>query len=190
MSAMHGSASNLANMVKAPLHRLKEGAKRQLTTPYPSGSLLNGSESAIEEIPSTKQVRPRTSVNSPMNRTPMEPSRSHWPARRGAPLPNLTDDERTDNPDHHSRNAFLAIKGVMTNLPHLPNWYRKHDGDMSRPQSPTNRTAEVNAWAQIAEREKRLEVAHRGKRRPTMLAMTAEEHLAKYAAEEYSERSK
>jgi hypothetical protein len=180
---MHGSTTNLANMVMAPLHRLKEGAKRQLTTPYPSGSLMNGSESAIEESPSTKQVRPRTSANTPMNRTPIEPSRSHW-HRRGTP--NLTDDERTDGADYHGRGAFLAIKGVM----HLPHWNRKHDEvDVSRPQSPKSRTDEVVAWAQIAEREKRMGVAHH-RRQPTNLAVAAEDHLAKYAAEEYGERSR
>lgn len=183
---MHGSTTNLANIVKAPFHRFKE-AKRQFTTPYPSGSLLNGSESAIEESPSTKFVRPRTSANTPLTRTPVEMQRSHWPARRGTP--NLTDDERTDGPDHHGK-TYLAIKGVMTNLPHLPNWHRKHDGVEIGPQSAKSRTEEVEAWTEIADREKRMEVAHHGKRRATMLAVTAEEHLAQYAAEEYSERSR
>jgi len=185
MSAVHGSTTNLANMVKAPFHRLKE-AKRQLTTPYMSGSLLNGSESAIEESPSIKNVRPRTSANTPMTRTPIELQRSHWPARRGTP--NLTDDERTDGPDHHGR-TFLAIKGALNNIPHLSGWHRKHDEVDSGPQSAKSRTEEVEAWTEIADREKRMEIAHQI-RRPTMLGMTAEDHLAQYAAEEYGERSR
>jgi hypothetical protein len=183
MSAMTGSTTNLANMVRAPFHRIREGVRKQSTMPYPSGPQFNGSESAIEESPTARHVRPRTSGNTPIQRTPVEPVRSHNVLRRHTHDLH-TDDDRHDSNDLH-RTTGLFLKGRFPF-----HWHRRHGDGQTEPEEPKSRIDEVRDWSQILEREKRFEARLPGKRRPTMLGQEAEMQLARYAADEYSERSK
>jgi hypothetical protein len=180
---MTGSTTNLANMVRAPFHRIKEGVRKQTTMPYPSGPQFNGSESAIDESPIASRARPRTSGNTPAQRTPIDHAGSRNVLRRHThDLP--TDDDRHDNHDLH-RTTGLFLKGRFPF-----HWNRRHEDTTIERPDPKDTIEGVRDWSQILEREKRFEARLPGKRRPTLLVQEAEKQLARYAADEYVERSK
>ena len=179
---MHGSTTNLSNMVKAPYNKLKE-VRRHLTTPtpYPSGS-LHGSESAIEESPSAKNVRPRTSGNTPMNLAPVDQTR-HVASKRSFRISGhaLTDDEGPHGREH----AKVFVKGKL-------NFHRtrKHDEVDHPRQTASNRKREIEDLKSRLELENRFTEAQLGQQRQTLFAEEAAKKLAMYTAEEYTERSK